>query len=159
MDSFRAIVGQNKQREESFRSGNDSFAKLKSNNLGALQSFGLGGNSGLSSKRIGSNNFLDLQTVKKKRRQSYMMKGSSRENIASLSRPSIYGAGKSGAQSGLRRSFLGASNLMGMRKSSVNRKVNNRDEDDNSLGTDYSDDDNKDLEYRQRNKDLYKTLK
>ena len=33
------------------------------------------------------------------------------------------------------------------------------DDENNSIGTDYSDDDMKDIEYHQRNKELYKILK
>mmetsp|Transcript_19216 Transcript_19216/g.18878 ORF Transcript_19216/g.18878 Transcript_19216/m.18878 type:complete len:88 (+) Transcript_19216:45-308(+) len=87
-----------------------------------------------------------------------MAKGKSVHGLGTLKKGTLYGGQGGGAPSGLRRSFMGGSNLLAMRKSSVNRK-NNLDEDDNSIGTDYSDDDNKDLEYRQRNKELYKTLK
>lgn len=72
---------------------------------------------------------------------------------------SFYGGDKVVASGGYRRSFRGSSNLMRMQKYSMNKKFKEKDDDENSLGTDYSDDDNKELEYRQRNKNLYKTLK
>jgi len=132
---------------------------LNSNNLGALKSFGLAANSGNSSKRIPHKNFLELTKPRGKRRASVMYRGNVGKGLGSFHQGSLYGGEKGGAPSGLRRSFLGASNLIGMRKSSVNKKFVQDEEEDNSLGTDYSDDDNKELEYRQRNKDLYKTLK
>ena len=54
---------------------------------------------------------------------------------------------------------MGTNDLMGVRKTSVNKRTKDRNEDNNSIGTDYSDDDMKDIEYNQRNKELYKVLK
>lgn len=70
-------------------------------------------------------------------------------------------ASKSNIKTTLRRSFLDTQNLNGLRKSSVSRPKERKqdDDDNNSIGTDYSDDDVKDLEYRQRNKELYKILR
>ena len=59
---------------------------------------------------------------------------------------------------------MDAQDVRGIRKSSVNKKPKEEedmqgDDDNNSIGTDYSDDDMKDIEYHQRNKELYKILK
>lgn len=67
---------------------------------------------------------------------------------------------KSNIKTTLRRSFMDAQDIKGIRKSSVNKKPKDDDlEENNSIGTDYSDDDMKDIEYHQRNKELYKILR
>lgn len=133
--------------------------RIKSNRKPSFKAFGMNSGNNFGSKRMESNNVFDLNEIKKKRRQSFMPSVSgSTKGIGTLKRGDIYGGGAKGAPSGIRRSFMGNSMGLAARKSSVNRGKK-RDEDGDSIGTDYSDDDNKDLEYRQRNKDLYKTLR
>lgn len=99
-----------------------------------------------------TNNLLDIKMRNKNRRYSFMAKGKSGQALGT--RASFHGA----QAKGVRRSFYGG-NFMHKRKSNVDQKSQIDEDEDNSIGTDYSDDDNKDLEYRQRNKNLYKTLK
>jgi hypothetical protein len=137
----------------------NDVTRVRSNRKPSFKAFGMNSGNNFGSKRMESNNAFDLNEVKRKRRQSFMPSQSgSTKGIGTLKRGDIYGGDAKGAPSGIRRSFMGNSMGISARKSSVNRSKK-RDEDGDSIGTDYSDDDNKDLEYRQRNKDLYKTLR
>jgi hypothetical protein len=110
-----------------------------------------------SSKRIQSNKFYDMNTIKKNRLRSFKpTKSGANYSIGTLKRGDIYGGGtnKLGAPSGIRRSFLGKSIGLGNKE-----KKKQKDHDNDSFESDYSDDDNKDAEYMMRNKDLYKTLR
>lgn len=132
---------------------------MKSSNLGALQSFGLAAKES-SSKRLRSNAFLDFPKDERKRRASHIFAGSNK-SIGSFHNANLYGgAGPQNTGKGsIRRSFMDTFDVKGSRKGSINKKAKDKDGDNNSIGTDYSDDDMKDIEYHQRNKELYKTLK
>lgn len=146
-------------QNRSYRENSSPLAKMKSNNLGVLQSFGLAANNKFSSKRINSGNALEFPTEKRQRRSSYMFKNSNK-GIGSFHNSDLIGhSSRSNVKGSIRRSFMDTHDFGAARKSSVNRKSDFKKDDNNSIGTDYSDDDMKDIEYHQRNKELYKTLK
>jgi len=144
------------------RKESSPITNSKSSNLGALKSFGLAGDLGNSNQKLRSNNYLELQTNAKprQRRASYMFKNPGKG--VSLYNPDIMSSVSKApgiGGSSIRRSFMDTGKFKGMRQSSVNRESVKKDDDNNSIGTDYSDDDMKDIEYHQRNKELYKILK
>ena len=116
------------------------------------------------SKRIVSNNLMDYNFDERKRRASNYVKNSNNLSKSYYEGSGFSSSSKSNIKTTLRRSFMDAQDVRGIRKSSVNKKPKEEedmqgDDDNNSIGTDYSDDDMKDIEYHQRNKELYKILK
>jgi hypothetical protein len=136
---------------------NDIKKKTGTERRKQFNSFAHKSGNDFSSKRIQSNKFYDMNTIKKKKLGSFKpSKSGANYSIGTLKRGDIYGGGSKGlgTQSGIRRSFMG--NALGLGNKEKKKQEQN---DNDSFESDYSDDDNKDREYMMRNKDLYKTLR
>lgn len=140
---------------------------MKSSQHEHSNSYALGGDfadNDFLNSRIKSNNLVDFSMInhKRERRMSNIIGADRLKSKPFLNDPYIGHSSKSNIKSSLRRSLMDTGLGKGSRRGSVNRGSNKRvarKETDNSIGTDYSDDDAKDVQYRHRNKELYKILK